>query len=122
LVIIQILYRYSIAVPLWCAAVEKVPDENGIIVGGRNDLELIKLQPVRKKKSDYQVLHPDQKLLFIIVQYRCEIFLYSDTNSVTDSYSVADPGCLSRIPDPDPTIFWYPGSRIRVLQIRKGKN
>jgi hypothetical protein len=24
--------------------------------------------------------------------------------------SVADPGCLSRIPDPDPTIFWYAGS------------
>jgi hypothetical protein len=24
--------------------------------------------------------------------------------------SVADPGCLSRIPYPDPTIFWYPGS------------
>jgi hypothetical protein len=24
--------------------------------------------------------------------------------------SVADPGCLSRIPDLDPTIFWYPGS------------
>jgi hypothetical protein len=41
--------------------------------------------------------------------------------------SVADPGCLSRIrirpffciPDPDPTVF-YPESRIRVLQIRKG--
>jgi hypothetical protein len=28
--------------------------------------------------------------------------------------SVADPGCLSRIPDPDPTIFWYPRSRIRT--------
>jgi hypothetical protein len=31
-----------------------------------------------------------------------------------DLCSVADPGCLSRIPDPDQTIFWYPGSRIRI--------
>jgi hypothetical protein len=57
----------------------------------------------------------------------------SDLKSIGISciVSVADPGCLSRIPDPDPTIFWYPGSgsdlfypgsRIRILQIREGKN
>jgi hypothetical protein len=36
----------------------------------------------------------------------------------TGTVSVADPGCLSRIPDPDPTIFWYPGSWIRPLLSR----
>jgi hypothetical protein len=29
------------------------------------------------------------------------------------------PFLVSRIPDPDPTVF-YPGSRIRILQIREG--
>jgi hypothetical protein len=45
------------------------------------------------------------------------------------TFSVADPGCLSRIwirpffgiLAPDPTVY-YPGSRIRILQIREGKN
>ncbi len=35
-------------------------------------------------------------------------------DSCVDSCSVADPGCLSRIPDPT---FFYPGSRIRTVSI-----
>jgi hypothetical protein len=50
-------------------------------------------------------------------------------DNLTGKTSVADPGCLSwirscpffGIPDPDPSVF-YPGSRIRILQIREGKN
>jgi hypothetical protein len=45
-------------------------------------------------------------------------FVYSDHGQMQYcKLAVADLGCLSRIMDPDPTIFWYPGSRNQI-QIR----
>jgi hypothetical protein len=50
----------------------------------------------------------------VLKQSFCLIPVYGTDIPVVDS--VADPGCLSRIPDP--TAF-YPRSQIRILQLRE---
>jgi hypothetical protein len=59
------------------------------------------------EKPNTQVHSPGS---YSIVSYTC-LQYYKKKNCILCS-SVADPGCLSRIPDP---IFFHPGSRIQTL-------
>jgi hypothetical protein len=44
-----------------------------------------------------------------------EIILSVIVRRIINAASVADPGCLPRIPDPT---FFHPGSRIRIKEIK----
>ncbi len=62
------------------------------------------------EKPNTQVHSPGS---YSIVSYTC-LQYYKKKNCILCS-SVADPGCLSRIPDP---IFFHPGSRIRMKEFK----
>ncbi len=73
--------------------------------------------PVRQWQGQGDRAQQDYSLACLEASWNCSGWKWTGTtlNKTVQKSSVADPGCLSRIPDPD---FTHPGSRISVPMIQ----